>query len=263
MAPKRQAAEAQAETVAELKRYRQAMNEMADELVCPITQELPVDPVIAEDGRVYERQEMEQWLRSKAGQAVRSPVTNEPMGKKLLPAVQVRNTIKGMVTSGAISGDKAEGWKKRIEEEEKVAEVRRRAEAGVAGAMCVLGYWYRNGEMGLAQDYAQALEWFKRGADLDNPTSTSMLGHMYALGQGTPRDDAEALVLVTHAAGLGSAHACYLLGVYYERGSHGLRKDPKKTARWYRRSATCAVQDAPETTRTVVANWLRGHPDLA
>ena len=101
------------------------MGRRRDELVCPITQELPVDPVTAEDGRVYERQAMEEWLRSKAGQEVRSPVTNEPMGTKLFPAVQVRNTIKGMVKSGAISGDKAEAWKERIEKE-KVAAVRRR-----------------------------------------------------------------------------------------------------------------------------------------
>ena len=206
MAPKRKGTKAgAAETGADAKRYREAMNEMADELVCPITRELPVDPVTAEDGRVYERQAMEEWLGSKAGQAVRSPVTNESMGTKLLPAVQVRNTIKGMVTSGAIRGDKAEAWKKRIEEEEVVAETRRRAEAGDAIAMRYLGTWYRDGEKGLAVDYAQAFEWFKRGADLDNPRCTSGLGQMYAEGKGTPRDDSQALVLITHAAGLGSA----------------------------------------------------------
>ena len=69
MAPKRSAAAAEAaETAAENKRYRQVMNEMADELVCSITQELPVDPVMAEDGRVYERQAMEEWLHRHAGQ---------------------------------------------------------------------------------------------------------------------------------------------------------------------------------------------------
>ena len=264
MAPKRkEAAEADAVTAEEGKRYRQVMNEMADELVCPITQELPMDPVMADDGRVYERQAMEEWLRSKAGQAIRSPVTNEPMGKKLLPAVQVRNTIKGMVTSGAISGDKAEAWKKRIEEEEEVAKMRRRAEDGVAGAMDRLGAWYRNGRKGLAVDYAQAVEWFKRGADLDDARCTVALGQMYAEGKGTARDDSRALVLISRATGLGSAHACYLLGFYYSIGHLGLPKDPKETtARWYRKAQACAVQDSANT-REEVANWLREHPDPA
>ena len=265
MAPKRKGTKAgAAETGADAKRYREAMNEMADELVCPITRELPVDPVTAEDGRVYERQAMEEWLGSKAGQAVRSPVTNEPMGTKLLPAVQVRNTIKGMVTSGAIRGDKAEAWKKRIEEEEVVAETRRRAEAGDAIAMRYLGTWYRDGEKGLAVDYAQAFEWYKRGADLDDPTCTVALGQMYAEGEGTPSAKwLNGLVLVGRATGLGSAHACYSLGFYHERGALGLRLDPKETIRWYRKSQACATQDMSETARKMVADWLRDHPDLA
>ena len=263
MASKRKGEAEQAATADEGKRYRQAINECADELVCPITQELPVDPVTAEDGRLYDKQAMEEWLQSKVGQAVRSPVTNEPMGTKLLPAVQVRNTIKGMVTSGAIRGDKAEAWKKRIEEEEVVAETRRRAEAGDAIAMRYLGAWYRDGEKGLAVDYAQAFEWYKRGADLDDPTCTVALGQMYAEGEGTPRDEVEALVLVGRATGLGSAHACFSLGFYHERGALGLRKDPKETIRWYRKSQACATQDMSETARKMVADWLRDHPDLA
>ena len=205
-----------------------------------------------------EWQAMEEWLRSKAGQAIRSPVTNEPMGKKLLPAVQVRNTIKGMVTSGAISGDKAEAWKKRIEEEEEVAATQRRAEAGDAVAMRKLGLWYCNGKKGLARDYKQAFEWYKRGADLDDPSSTGALGQMHADGCGTVCDDSAALVLTTRAAMLGSAYACWLLADGYQDGWCGLPKDPKETARWFRRS-----QDMPgDWAREEAANWLRDHPDL-
>ena len=55
MPPKRAVKETQAETQAVNKRYRQAIDEVAEEYVCPITAELPIDPVIAEDGRCYER----------------------------------------------------------------------------------------------------------------------------------------------------------------------------------------------------------------
>ena len=37
---------------------------MSKDLICPITQELMVDPVLAADGISYERKEITQWLAS-------------------------------------------------------------------------------------------------------------------------------------------------------------------------------------------------------
>ena len=101
----------------ENKRYRQDIDDVADVYVCPITAELPVDPVTAEDGRCYERHAIEEWFARQPEPQVRSPVTNEPMGKRLLPAVQVRNTLRRLVESGVISGSKADAWKKAMAEE--------------------------------------------------------------------------------------------------------------------------------------------------
>jgi len=120
MPPKRAAQDALAETEAVVKRYRQAIDDVADEYVCPITAELPIDPVTAEDGRCYERHAIEEWFAKAPNQfqgQVKSPVTNAPMGKRLVPAVQVRNTLKRLVASGAISGSKADAWKKAMAEE--------------------------------------------------------------------------------------------------------------------------------------------------
>ena len=82
MPPKRKAA-ADTAGAAEAKKLRSAMDAVAEEWVCPITQELPLDPVTAEDGRVYERSAIATRLgRARpAGEAVKSPVTNEPMGQ--------------------------------------------------------------------------------------------------------------------------------------------------------------------------------------
>ena len=44
------------------KRFRSAIDRTADEFLCPITQDLPMDPVTAEDGSVYERSAITQWL---------------------------------------------------------------------------------------------------------------------------------------------------------------------------------------------------------
>ena len=43
------------------------------------------------------------------------------------------------------------------------------------------------------------------------------------------------------SAVLGSAYACYVLGVSFERGEYGLPKDPKETRRWYRKAQVCAL----------------------
>ena len=110
-APKRSSSAASAETN-EAKRLRSTIDSMADEWICPITQELPVDPVMAEDGRFYERSAIEQWFnnypKTVPGARVNSPVTNMPMGTVLTAGPQVRNTIKIMVGSGVISGAKAD-----------------------------------------------------------------------------------------------------------------------------------------------------------
>ena len=37
------------------KKMRESINGVAAELLCPITQELPFDPVMAKDGKIYER----------------------------------------------------------------------------------------------------------------------------------------------------------------------------------------------------------------
>ena len=121
-------AESAAES-AENKRYRQDIDDVADEYVCPITAELPLDPVTAEDGRCYERCAIEEWFSRQPEPQVKSPVTNEPMGKRLFPAVQGRNTLKRLVESGAISGSKADAWKKAMAEEAEVA-------ASIASIFC-------------------------------------------------------------------------------------------------------------------------------
>ena len=79
------------------------------ELLCPITQELPTDPVTADDGRVYERSAIAKWFaeRKASGKSATSPLTGETMSTKLMPAVQVRNTITLLVENKQIVGKHA------------------------------------------------------------------------------------------------------------------------------------------------------------
>jgi len=51
-----------AQAEGEAKHLKQNLDRSATEFVCPITHELPLDPVTAEDGRVYKRKAIEEWL---------------------------------------------------------------------------------------------------------------------------------------------------------------------------------------------------------
>jgi hypothetical protein len=227
-----------------------------NEFLCPITFSLPVDPVTAEDGKVYERSAIEEWLK----QQRKSPVTNLAMGTRLLPALQVKNMIRMMVTSGALTGDKVDAWKLKLEEEEEVAEMLRDAEAGVGWAMYVLGFWYENGEKGLAMDEAKAFEWYKKSHEAGNATGTGCLGLFYLRGNGVPECQSRANTLLSDAAARGSKYACHKLGRVYADGDWGFPKDDTMARRYYSMVASAAIDDCYDEEKEEAATWLREHP---
>ena len=139
------------------KKHKVALNAIAEELICPITQELPVEPVLAEDGRIYEKKDLLQWFGT--DREAKSPTTGDIIGTTLKPAPQVRNTIEALVKSGAIEGEIAEAWTKKLADETRVKEMRAKAEGGDEEAMYWLGVWHRHGTNGLVKDLAQARAW--------------------------------------------------------------------------------------------------------
>ena len=258
MPPKRgrAAAEAENETAQEFRRHKSATEEAFAELVCPITFSLPVDPVTAEDGNVYERSAIEEWLK----QQHKSPVTNLAMGTRLLPALQVKSMIRMMVASGALTGDKVDAWKLKLKEEEEVAEMRRKAEAGEGWAMCVLGVWYENGEKGLTKDVAKAFEWFEKSHEAGYASGTCHLGRCYLVGKGVPKCPMRASTLLSDAARGGSKAACYNLGRAYAKGVWGFPKDEKMARRYYSMVASASIENCTDVGIENAATWLREHP---
>jgi len=240
--------------------YRQAIDEAVNEYVCPITAELPIDPVTAEDGRFYKRHAIEEWFSRQPQAQVKSPVTNELMGKRLLPAVQVRNSLKRLVESGAISGSKADAWKKAMAEEAELPALREKAEGGDTSAMFDLGCAYRDGTRGLKKDLTQAFTWLKRSADLNNVRGLTNCGVLYLNGDGVERSPSRGLIMLGAAAALGSEHACAVLGWANAEGCFGLEKNPQEATRWYREMQTCDSCHTSEAYHEKAAAWLREHP---
>jgi hypothetical protein len=64
----------------------------------------------------------------------------------------------------------------------------------------------------------------------------SLLGLMYAFGQGVPQDYQEALRWYHLAAAQGDPQAQFYLGVAYYRGQ-GVPRDYQEAAKWYRLAA--------------------------
>lgn len=109
------------------------------------------------------------------------------------------------------------------------------ARSGDAAAQYRLGEMYDLGR-GVAQDYAQAVAWYRRAAEQGHAPAQFALAEMYKNGDGVPKDMQAAVRWYRRAADNGSAGAQLLLGVLHEGGT-GVRQDYVEAARWYRQSA--------------------------
>lgn len=83
-----------------------AISRVIEQCKCPISHQLLVDPVMAEDGVIYERKCIERWLREKRT----SPATNTPMGRALVPALAARQTVGSLVEDGLVDCDTSLGF---------------------------------------------------------------------------------------------------------------------------------------------------------
>mmetsp|Transcript_4399 Transcript_4399/g.9925 ORF Transcript_4399/g.9925 Transcript_4399/m.9925 type:complete len:290 (-) Transcript_4399:370-1239(-) len=230
----------------QLKRTKTTVCAAARHLVCAITRELPIDPVTAEDGFIYEEREISEWIRKKQADedTVTSPTTNAEMGTKLLPAVQVRNNIRDLVENGIIDGELAEHWKEAMDAKEKVEKTKKKAEDGDVDAICNLALWYWDGSFGLVKNIKEAYKWYKQAADLKDTGAMAMAAWYFVNGVGVEKNIGQGIALTMSAAERGSDVACYNLAVRYLNGRDGLPEDKKEAIYWYKRAAdgSCSVR---------------------
>lgn len=248
------------ETITKSTNFRETCDSVADEFVCPITMELPVEPIMAEDGFTYDKAAMEKLIQQQ-GKNLRSPYTNEPMGPKLLPAVQVRNVIEKLVSSGAINGEKAEHWKERVRDERELKDVTQRAGDGEEDAMYKLGCWYGHGKKGLRKDSGLAYEWYRKSADHGCVKGMAAAGYHLVKGLGVEMNKVEGMSLLgmaTYARG-GSDFAAYFLGIWYDDGSCGLPQNKERAMFWLKKvvDQSCEVRHLTEYHRVNAADRLK------
>lgn len=84
-----------------------ALKRIADHHVCPITQCLMVQPVLAVDGHLYEKEAIARWFATKRT----SPRTNQRLNSvELIEAVAARSSIEEVVASRVLDNDTASAW---------------------------------------------------------------------------------------------------------------------------------------------------------
>ena len=232
------------------------MDEAIAKLICPLTKSLPIDPVMAEDGRVYERSAIMQFLT----QQLKSPTTGRAMGAYLVTAHSIRDMIRGMVESGALTGEKLGAWTTRLANEERMAQMRRKADAGDGFAMYELGAAYHHGGKGFDQNLALAVEWYGKSRDAGDLSGTAALGQCYAESVGVRQCKVRASMLLGIAADQGSQAAAYLLGTYFADGSHGFPQDFELARSWYTKVVSAKEVDIGVEDVLKVARWLRHNP---
>mmetsp|Transcript_21603 Transcript_21603/g.46544 ORF Transcript_21603/g.46544 Transcript_21603/m.46544 type:complete len:271 (-) Transcript_21603:174-986(-) len=214
-----------------VKRFKVVMNDMADEWLCPITCELPIDPVIAEDGRTYERSAIEAHIH-RQGDRTRSPMTNQPMGARLVPNLQGKSTIECLVRTDAVSPDKITLWKERMKSQKEVRKVHLSAEAGDTSAMGQLAKWYLDGDKNLIADEKLAYSWYKRGADLMDPYCLRGVGFLRLSGRGVEKNLILGVSFVTHAAVLGDSISAFSMASTHTNGKYGFPRDSVHGRYW-------------------------------
>ena len=69
-----------------------------NDFICPITNEIFIDPVMAPDGHFYESDEIHKWMTIKKT----SPITGEPMGNYLFPAIKFKCILEDFLLENSM-----------------------------------------------------------------------------------------------------------------------------------------------------------------
>jgi TPR repeat protein len=112
----------------------------------------------------------------------------------------------------------------------------------------MLGYLYREGEGGVAKDFAAAVVQYQLAAAQGYDEAQHNLGFMYGNGRGIAEDDAEALRWYKLAAAQGFGAALYNVGLYYEYG-YSVAADRAEAIRWYKRAAAAGFSQAADSLK--------------
>ena len=227
------------------------------DLICPITLELPWDPVTAEDGHVYQRSAIETYFESKVESEVKSPVGKaEKMGKRLFPATQHGNLIETLIENGRITGEQAEKWKEMRNITPEGHSILKKAAGGDANAMYTLCCAYDSGKYGFKKDMKMFYHWLEKAFEAGDVRAAGGLAEALLKGLGTDKNVAQGWFYAGFAVEHGSSIAHGLYGLALADGRWGMHVDKARAIRFlklvvdgslpYNHTSKAAMQDIKE-----------------
>jgi hypothetical protein len=116
-----------------------------------------------------------------------------------------------------------------------------------------LGLMYDKG-LGVTQDYAEAVRWYRKAADQGHAGAQFNLGVMYSKGWGVTQDYTEAVRWYRKAAKQGTALAQAKLGLMYDN-AWGVTQDYSRAHMWYS-LATARGLNIAEKNRDLLAKKM-------
>lgn len=237
-----------------------------EDLQCPITHELIFDPVVADDGFVYERVAIEKWLSSNET----SPMTAERILKKLLPCAQFKNIVEKLVASNALDAEKAEMWEKKRALKDKMLTLTLTSKKGDAAAALWLAEQYMEGNEVTPIDKPKAILMLKTAAESKSSAAAGRLAVVYYLGQHeVAKNNALALYWATIGAERGNYVSNFVLAQFFYDGTYGMAVDIHK---WFMlmnrskmRSAATSIASTSQLYHFAKAcvDGRFGEPDVA
>lgn len=116
-----------------------------------------------------------------------------------------------------------------------------------------MGLCYRYGG-GVRKDIGQAIEWYRKAAELGNSTAMVSLGECYDI----KRDMDQAIHWYRKAAKLGDIEAMHHLGQCYEYG-WGVEKNKSQAMEWYRKvEEEAKEQGEPDSLYFIGSDYENG-----
>lgn len=124
------------------------------------------------------------------------------------------------------------------------------AQNGYAYAYHNLGMLYKNGKLGIKQDFVQACSYFKKGAIANSKVCCYNYGFMLYKGLGCHQSYEEAISYFLKAAAEKHSPSLYMLGLCYRNG-YGVEKDEEMGRYYLTLAANLGYRDAQAELRRV------------
>jgi hypothetical protein len=179
-------------------------NSIAIEFICPICHVLPIDPVIVDDGFVYCKECIDNFILIDRDDSrdITSPMTGKPMSATLIISQSVRKTIQSLVQCEGIETELLGSWAEmKGGETNEISWTKTKAMQGDVNHITILAKWYLfGGKDGIVCDAKLGYIWSKRAADLDNPMCKAYQGVCLVRGYGVEKDWEDGYDLLVETA---------------------------------------------------------------